>query len=87
MTIFDFIIATCLLQQLKKTFKEAYFRSEPLEITGGGMKIPPKKILQVVVQRKNTFMQHAEEVTCNVYNVGIPNNKYISVFIVGKICA
>ena len=62
MTIFDFIIATCLLQQLKETFKGAYFRSEPLEITEGGMKIPPKKILQgklvgkkilqVVVQRK-----------------------------------
>ena len=43
MTIFDFIIATCLLQQLKETFKGAYFRSEPLEITGGGTKIPPEK--------------------------------------------
>jgi len=61
-TIFDLIIATCLLQQLKETFKGAYFRSKPLEITGGGMKIPKKtflqgklvgkKILQVVVQRK-----------------------------------
>ena len=62
MTSFDFTIATCLLQQLKETFKWAYFRSKPLEITGGGMKIPKKsflqgklvgkKILQVVVQKK-----------------------------------
>ena len=64
MTIFNFIIATCLLQQLKETFKGAYFRSEPLEITGGGMKIPPKKILQgKLVGKKNPASGSTEKNT------------------------